>query len=114
MRCGCRVRFQPRRLHSSAPGVELEDGPAAFDLVEPAGGEGSNQWFKVVVAEGRNQLVRRVWASVDCRVSRLIRVRYGSVSLPRAVRPGQHRLLKEAELTRLYIAAGLRSADEEA
>lgn len=95
-------------------GVELEDGPAAFNLVEPAGGEGSNQWFKVVVAEGRNQLVRRVWASVDCRVSRLIRVRYGPVSLPRAVRPGQHRLLKEAELTRLYIAAGLRSADEEA
>jgi 16S rRNA U516 pseudouridylate synthase RsuA-like enzyme len=46
-------------------------------------------------------------------VSRLIRVRYGPVGLPRSVRPGQHRLLKEAELTRLYIAAGLRSADED-
>ena len=76
-------------------------------------GEGSNQWFKVVVAEGRNQLVRRMWAAVDCRVSRLTRVRYGPVSLPRSVRPGKHRLLKEAELTRLYIAAGLRSAEEE-
>jgi 23S rRNA pseudouridine2605 synthase len=94
-------------------GVELEDGPASFDQVEPAGGEGSNQWFKVMVAEGRNQLVRRVWAAVDCRVSRLIRVRYGPISLPRSLRAGQHRLLKEAELNRLYVAAGLRSEDEE-
>ncbi|MDQ1302698.1 MAG: Pseudouridine synthase [Pseudomonadota bacterium] len=94
-------------------GVELEDGPASFDQVEPAGGEGSNQWFKVVVTEGRNQLVRRAWAAVDCRVSRLIRVRYGPISLPRALRAGQHRLLKEAELNRLYVAAGLRSEDEE-
>lgn len=88
-------------------GIALEDGTAKFDSVEPAGGEGSNQWFRVVVSEGRNRLVRRVWEAVECRVSRLIRVRYGPVELSRSLRPGHHRLLKEKELAALYAAAGL-------
>lgn len=92
-------------------GIELDDGVARFDAVESAGGEGSNQWFRVIVSEGRNRLVRRVWESVECRVSRLMRVRYGPVTLSRSLRPGRHRLLKEHELTELYIAAGLREAD---
>lgn len=92
-------------------GIELDDGTARFDSVEPAGGEGSNQWFRVTVSEGRNRLVRRVWEAVECRVSRLIRVRYGPVTLARSLRPGHHRLLKEHELTRLYVAAGLREAE---
>lgn len=89
-------------------GTPLDDGVAKFDRVERTGGDGSNQWFSVVVSEGRNRLVRRVWEAVECRVSRLIRVRYGPVGLSRSLRPGHHRLLKEKELEALYAAAGLR------
>lgn len=92
-------------------GIPLEDGIARFDKVERTGGDGSNQWFTVVVSEGRNRLVRRVWEAVECRVSRLIRVRYGPVQLSRSLRPGHHRLLKENELEALYEAAGLREED---
>lgn len=94
-------------------GIALEDGKAKFDSVEPAGGEGSNQWFRVVVSEGRNRLVRRVWEAVECRVSRLIRVRYGPVELSRSLRPGHHRLLREKELGALYAAAGLGDGEPE-
>lgn len=94
-------------------GIALEDGKARFDSVDPAGGDGSNQWFRVVVTEGRNRLVRRVWEAVDCRVSRLIRVRYGPVELSRSLRPGHHRLLKDKELTALYAAAGLAEDETE-
>jgi 23S rRNA pseudouridine2605 synthase len=94
-------------------GIDLEDGPAAFGAVEPAGGAGSNQWFRVMVAEGRNRLVRRAWEAVDCRVSRLIRTRYGPVELPRSLRPGQHRRLGERELAALYQAAGLARDPED-
>jgi 23S rRNA pseudouridine2605 synthase len=58
-------------------------------------------------------LVRRVWEAVECRVSRLIRVRYGPIELSRSLRPGQHRLLKDKELEALYEAAGLREAEED-
>ncbi len=94
-------------------GIPLEDGVARFDSVEPAGGDGSNQWLRVVVSEGRNRLVRRVWEAVECRVSRLIRVRYGPVALSRSLRPGHHRLLKEKELDDLYRAAGLREPEDD-
>lgn len=94
-------------------GITLEDGKARFDSVEPAGGDGSNQWFRVIVSEGRNRLVRRVWEAVECRVSRLIRTRYGPVGLSRSLRPGHHRLLKDKELEDLYRAAGLAETDEE-
>lgn len=93
-------------------GIPLDDGVARFDLVERTGGEGSNQWFRVVVSEGRNRLVRRVWEAVECRVSRLIRVRYGPIELSRSLRPGHHRLLKEKEIDALYHAAGLREDAE--
>lgn len=94
-------------------GIPLDDGVAKFDRVEASGGDGSNQWFSVVVSEGRNRLVRRVWEAVECRVSRLIRVRYGPVELSRSLRPGHHRLLKEKELAALYEAAGLGGGDAE-
>lgn len=92
-------------------GISLDDGVARFDRVERTGGDASNQWFSVVVSEGRNRLVRRVWEAVDCRVSRLIRVRYGPVELSRSLRPGHHRLLKDKELEALYAAAGLREEE---
>ncbi|MEO7386346.1 MAG: 23S rRNA pseudouridine(2605) synthase RluB [Gammaproteobacteria bacterium] len=93
-------------------GIPLDDGVAKFDSVTSTGGDGSNQWFSVVVTEGRNRLVRRVWEAVECRVSRLIRVRYGPVGLSRSLRPGHHRLLKDKELDALYTAAGLVDEEE--
>ncbi len=89
-------------------GIPLDDGIAKFDSVDPTGGDGSNQWLRVVVSEGRNRLVRRVWEAVECRVSRLIRVRYGPVELPRSLRPGHYQLLKDNEMESLYAIAGMR------
>jgi len=79
-------------------GVELEDGMARFEDIQESGGEGINRWFHVVVAEGRNRVVRRLWESQDCRVSRLIRVRYGTVFLPPGLPAGQYQYLEKKEV----------------
>lgn len=63
-------------------GVELEDGPAHFNAIADAGGEGANHWFHVTVSEGRNRIVRRLWESQGIVVSRLIRIRFGDIMLP--------------------------------
>ncbi len=73
------------RLHK---GVELEDGPANFEVIVDNGGEGSNHWYHVIVKQGRNRIVRRLWESQGVTVSRLIRVRYGRVIMPRYVKTG--------------------------
>jgi 23S rRNA pseudouridine2605 synthase len=87
-------------------GVQLEDGEAKFDSIELSSGEGSgagaNRSYVVTVREGRNRIVRRLFESVGCRVNRLMRVRYGAVSLPRDLRPGKHRELSEDEVKRLF------------
>jgi 23S rRNA pseudouridine2605 synthase len=80
-----RVRGEtsPDALERLRRGVQLEDGPAAFDSIVDKGGQGANHWYHVTLREGRNHEVRRMWASQDIQVSRLMRVRYGSVDLPR-------------------------------
>lgn len=89
-------------------GVDLEDGPARFDRVEARGGTGANRWFHVVLREGRNREVRRIWEAAGCQVSRLIRVRYGHVELGRRLARGQWRPVTEAERDDLFEIAGLR------
>lgn len=92
-----RGRPQPGLIRQLLDGVQLDDGPARFDRVsqetgdgEP--GEGINTTFRVVLHEGRNREVRRLWQAVGLEVSRLLRVRYGPIELPRDLRPGTCRL----------------------
>jgi len=85
-------------------GVELEDGPAKFDSIAVTGGEGANKSCLVSVSEGRNRIVRRLFEAIGCTVSRLLRVRYGPLELPRDLRPGKFRNLTDAEMAALRQA----------
>lgn len=100
----------PGTLERLRAGIALEDGPAHFDLVEERGGTGANRWYHVVLKEGRNREVRRLWEAAGCQVSRLIRVRYGNVELGRRLFPGSTRPLEEAEREALLVLAGMRAA----
>ncbi|MFT3805538.1 23S rRNA pseudouridine(2605) synthase RluB [Arenimonas sp.] len=93
------------RIHGEVPdnivdrlarGVALDDGPAKFDKIERIGSSDSHAWFQVVLSEGRNREVRRLWESQGYQVSRLKRVRYGDVTLPRLLKRG-HCVEMEAE-----------------
>ena len=88
-------------------GVELEDGKAHFDDIQFFSGEGANKWFHVVVKEGRNRLVRRLWESQGVTVSRLMRVRYGPAVLPGNVRAHDYYELNTKELAVLMEFVGL-------
>ncbi|WP_075181895.1 23S rRNA pseudouridine(2605) synthase RluB [Pantoea sp. 1.19] len=76
------------KMRQLAKGVQLEDGPAAFKTIKFTGGEGINQWYNVTLTEGRNREVRRLWEAVGVQVSRLIRVRYGDIQLPKGLPRG--------------------------
>ncbi|MCD9031300.1 rRNA pseudouridine synthase, partial [Luteimonas sp. Y-2-2-4F] len=82
-------------------GVALDDGPAKFDEIERIGGTDSHDWFRVVVKEGRNREVRRLWESQGCQVSRLKRVRYGRIALPQPLLRGQSQELAAAQVEAL-------------
>jgi 23S rRNA pseudouridine2605 synthase len=82
-------------------GIELEDGLARCELLEDAGGEGTNHWYRLIVHEGRNRVVRRMFEALGITVSRLIRVRFGEVALPPQLKRGQMVTLPAAEVKRL-------------
>jgi 23S rRNA pseudouridine2605 synthase len=87
-------------------GVKLEDGVAQFGSIEDGGGEGSNCWYRVTISEGRNREVRRMLESVGHAVSRLIRIRYGAMVLPRGLKRGAWMELDDADIRALVQAAG--------
>ncbi len=76
-------------LNAMRKGVMLEDGMAQFKKIEFKGGEGSNAWYHVILTEGRNREVRRIWQSQQVEVSRLIRLRYGPFTMPRFLARGK-------------------------
>ena len=99
-------------LEQLLEGVELEDGPGRFDRITPAGSDagaaaGSHASFRVVLREGRNREVRRLWSAVGFEVSRLQRIRYGPIELPADLRPGHSRPADAALMSATEACVGL-------
>lgn len=88
-------------------GVELEDGVASFTKIADGGGEGVNRWYRVVIGEGRNREVRRMFEAVGLTVSRLIRTRYGVMTLPSGLKRGRWEELEENTVRDLLAAFGV-------
>ena len=88
-------------LEQLSRGVKLEDGMAHFNSIVEAGGAGSNHWYHVIVKEGRNRLVRRLWEALGFTVSRLMRIRFGIIYLPAGLRRGKHVELTPEEISEL-------------
>ncbi|MBS0227814.1 MAG: pseudouridine synthase [Proteobacteria bacterium] len=115
----CRVRapegeenVSDKLVDRLARGVALEDGPAKFDEIERIGGsnmpeESRHDWFRVLLKEGRNREVRRLWESQGCQVSRLKRIRHGEVRLPQPLLRGHTQELPQAEVDALRKSLGL-------
>ena len=99
----------PEMLQALQEGVMLEDGLASFSAIELVGGEGINVWYHVIINEGRNREVRRLWESQGVTVSRLKRVRYGGIYLDKRTRRGEWIELTPAEIDSLARLAGLAS-----
>jgi 23S rRNA pseudouridine2605 synthase len=96
----------PEILTNLQKGVELDDGPAKFTHLEFRGGDGANTWYHVVLKEGRNREVRRLWESQGLEVSRLIRIRYGNIFMPRFLARGQTFELSPEEVSKFLASLG--------
>jgi len=99
----------PEQQQALLTGIELEDGPGKVEKIDDGGGEGSNHWYHVVLKEGRNREVRRLFEALGLTVSRLIRTRYGPVAMPSRVKRGQVLELTPEEVGAVLTAAGMRS-----
>lgn len=97
-------QVSPEMIKNLLKGVMLDDGLAKFKRIEYRGGEGANSWYHAVISEGRNREVRRMWESQGLEVSRLIRIRYASIHMPRFLSRGEH-----IELSREEVDAFLKA-----
>jgi 23S rRNA pseudouridine2605 synthase len=93
-------------------GIDLEDGPVKFEKLSDEGGEGFNHWYRIVVKEGRNRVVRRTFEALGLPVSRLMRVRFGIINLPPRLKRGMLAELGEGEVRQVLEWAGLGIPDE--
>lgn len=105
-------RVEEDMLKRLTHGVELDDGRGRFEEIVDTGGAGVNHWYHVVIVEGRQREVRRMWEAVGVRVSRLIRVRYGNILLGNRTRQGHWRDLEPKQLAELYRLVGLEPPSE--
>ncbi|MBL4794962.1 MAG: 23S rRNA pseudouridine(2605) synthase RluB [Pseudomonadales bacterium] len=94
-------------LQNLSTGVELEEGQCKFDSIFDSGGEGTNHWYHVVLREGKKREVRRLWESQGVKVSRLIRVRFAHIELPRSLRAGKWAELSPKEVDRIAESVGV-------
>lgn len=88
-------------------GVLLDDGPVHFEKLEDHGGEGFNHWYRVMLKEGRNRIVRRTFDALGLPVSRLIRVRFGIINLPPRLKRGMSAELGEEQVQQVLEWSGL-------
>jgi 23S rRNA pseudouridine2605 synthase len=104
-----RGRITEEQLARLRSGIPLDDGMARCDAVEDGGGEGTNRWYRVVIREGRNRVLRRLFEALGLTVSRLMRVRFGSVTLPPRLKRGQYVELAPREVQQLLASLGPQS-----
>lgn len=102
---------EKQQLNQLRTGIMLEDGVAKFDYLREAGGEGANRWYHATLREGRNREVRRMWEALDFQVSRLTRISFAGIGLPRSIRAGKWQemdwnsvqaLMKQVKLVRTH------------
>jgi len=93
-------------------GVELDDGVAQFSRITDGGGEGVNKWYRVTIGEGRNREVRRMFEAVGLTVSRLIRTRYGALTLPSSLKRGRWEELDEHAVRNLMVLSGMEKVGQ--
>jgi len=106
-------QVNPETIKKLETGVELDDGTAKFVTICDAGGQGANHWYHVTLKEGRNREVRRLWEAVGHKVSRLHRIRYGPVQLPRSIKPGRQEELDSSTTDLLLELVGLPKQEQE-
>ena len=100
------VQVSAQRL-AAKPAAPIRDGLARFDSIEKRGGEGVNQWYHVVIKEGRNREVRKMFEALGLTVSRLIRIRFGKIELPPRLARGKMLELEPAQVKSVLASAGM-------
>ncbi|HVS27380.1 MAG TPA: pseudouridine synthase [Burkholderiales bacterium] len=101
-----RGELKPEQIKKLQSGIRLGDGEAKFEILEAQGGESSNRWYSVIVTEGRNRLVRRMFEALGFTVSRLMRVRFGEIRLPSHLRRGKFVELRQKQAAQVLTWAG--------
>ena len=102
-------RVTPEQQKRLVSGIELDDGVGRCESIRDQGGEGANHWYHVVIREGRNREVRRLFDALGLRVSRLMRVRFGTLTLPRDLKRGRYLELRRREVGDLLVELGLET-----